>query len=164
MIDNDEGAASAVSTARNRTVEDGCRLVDVEFVVDGEGVLVLFHAIANPKLQAAPNRNFVSRCMNTNELLLYDEDGKGIFCWACRDANMDFIWGLKLCTALRKSRVTDHAAIARHITNVAQQENYVWKSLWLCGHCFIVWPEAKRPTTLLWPSGRPDLRPVAVDV
>ena len=119
LIDNDEGAASAVSTARNRAVENGCRLVDVEFVLDGEGVLVSFHVVASPKIKAASNRNFVSRWMNANELLLYDKDGKGIFCWACRDANMDFVWDLKLCTALRKIRVTDHAAIARHITNVA---------------------------------------------
>ena len=99
LIDDDVGPDSAVSVTQHAAIGKGCRLVDVVFVIDGEGVLVSFHVVANPKAKTDPNRNFVTRRRNASEFLVYDYDGKGMFCRACRDTKMDLSRGLKLCTS-----------------------------------------------------------------
>ena len=48
VIDSDEGPDRAVSVAENSATNKGSRLMDVVFVIDGEGVLVSFHVVANP--------------------------------------------------------------------------------------------------------------------
>ena len=55
---------------------------------------------------------------DANKYLVYDNDANGMYCRACREANMDSVWGLKLCTHMRMSRVTDHAASKVHRANV----------------------------------------------
>ena len=51
VIAADEGPGPAVSVADNAATEKGNRIVYVVFVIDGEGLLVSFHAsshVANP--------------------------------------------------------------------------------------------------------------------
>ena len=103
LIDDDEGPDPAVSVANNAAITNDSRIVYVIFVVDGEGVLVYFHVVANPKARAEPNRNFSPRWRNAYQLLDYDKDGKGMFCWACRDAKMDFVCQESLTPQLNQS-------------------------------------------------------------
>ena len=101
LIDDDEGPDLAVCVEHSAAIINDCRLVVVIFIVVCEEVNVSFHVVANPvenpKAKAEANSNFMPRWMKANELLEYDEDGKGMFCRACREAKMDCVWGLKLC-------------------------------------------------------------------
>ena len=89
LIDDNGGNDPAVSITNNAAITNDSRLVYTIFVVDGEGVLFSFHVVANPKARAEPNLNFFPRWRNAYKSLDYDEGGKGMFCWACRDAKMD---------------------------------------------------------------------------
>ena len=90
MIDDDEGPDLAVSVENSAAIIYECRLVVVIFIVVCEEVNVSFHVVANPvenpKAKTEANRNFMPRWRKANELLEYDEDGKGMFCRGCRDS------------------------------------------------------------------------------
>ena len=47
VIDANEGPDQAAIVADSAAAEKGSRLVDVVFVMDGEGLLVSFHIVAN---------------------------------------------------------------------------------------------------------------------
>ena len=53
LIDDNSGPDPAVSEANNAAIKNVSRLVDVIFVVDGEGVLVSFHATLKKKSKKA---------------------------------------------------------------------------------------------------------------
>ena len=80
--------------------------MDVAFVVDGDVLLVSFHVRKIRRSKArAEVRKFVSSWREHNSYLVYDKDAKGMYCRACREAKTNSVWGLKLCTALCKSRL-----------------------------------------------------------
>ena len=59
-VDTDEGPDRAVIVADNAAIEKDSRLADVVFVIDGEGLLVSFHVVANHDDVTSDGLDFVS--------------------------------------------------------------------------------------------------------